>query len=164
MMAGTCLDRLPAEEDKLEDRMQEELEMNHNTQDAGARARWNIFARVLEDVLAAHGARIGQIDDRTSIHREKVARVQRSLDDPGRIHTLNPEELREVRIAFDLTGDEVLRLRAAMVAASIQKTLLDRISAEDARLAAEELYPSILDSLRRRAHELRGLGRIRGEP
>jgi hypothetical protein len=143
--------------------MQEEVEVSRTTQDAGARVRWNIFARVLEDILAAHGARIGQIDDRTAIHREKVARLQRSLDDPGRIHTLNPDELREVRMAFGLTPDEVLRLRAAMVAASIQKTLLDRISAEDARLAAEELYPSLLESLRHRAHELRGVGRIRGE-
>ncbi len=107
----------------------------------GGRPRWNIFARVLEEILQAHGCRIGQIDDRTSIHRETVARLQRSLDDPAHVHLLNPQELDEVCVAFGLSQDEIARLRAAMVAASIQKTLLDRISTEDARAAAEELYP-----------------------
>jgi hypothetical protein len=54
-------------------------------------------------------------------------------------------------------------LRAAVVAASIQKGLLDRISPEDARLAAEELYPGLVDSLRRRATAARGVGQIRGD-
>jgi hypothetical protein len=125
--------------------------------------KWNIFARVLEEILAAHDARIGQIDDRTPIYREKVARLQRSLSDSAHIHALNPAELEQVRRAFTLSDDEMLQLRAAVVAASIQKGLLDRISPEDARLAAEELYPGLVDSLRRRARAPRGVGQIRGD-
>lgn len=35
--------------------------------------RWNIFARELEDILADHGLRLGQLDVRAFIHREKCA-------------------------------------------------------------------------------------------
>jgi hypothetical protein len=70
--------------------------------------KWNIFARVLGEILAAHDARIGQIDDRTPIYREKAARLQRSLSDPAHIHALNPAELEQVRRAFALSNDEML--------------------------------------------------------
>ena len=124
--------------------------------------RWNMFARVLDEIMATRGKSIGHIDDHTTIHRQKVARVQRSLLDPGRIHMLNPNELDQVITAFALTSDEALRLRAAVVAASIQKTLLDRISPQDARQAADELYPTVLDAMRQRARQSRGVGSIRG--
>lgn len=128
-----------------------------------AATMWNIFSRVLVVILARHGARMGQIDDRTSIYPEKVARLQRSLYNRAHIHVLNPDELEQVRRAFGLSNDEMLQLRAAIVAASIQKTLLDRISPEDARQAVEELYPSLVDALRRRANAARGVGQIRGD-
>ena len=50
---------------------------------------WNLFARVLQEILATHGLGLGHLDDRTHIHREKVRRLQLSLKIPKSFPVLN---------------------------------------------------------------------------
>ena len=125
--------------------------------------RWNIFARELEDILADHGLRLGQLDDRAFIHREKVRRLRKSLERPKSFPVLNPDEMDEVIAAASLDDYEVLRLRAAILTAAIQETLVERIDPEDAFIAAEQIFPTIMMAMHRRSDETVGLARMRGE-
>ncbi|MFL5588392.1 MAG: hypothetical protein ACJ8DI_12140 [Ktedonobacteraceae bacterium] len=125
--------------------------------------RWNIFARELEDILADHGLRLGQLDDRAFIHREKVRRLRKSLERPKCFPVLNPDEMDEVIAAVPLNDYEVLRLRAAILTAAIQETLVERIDPEDAFIAAEQIFPTIMMAMHRRSDETVGLARMRGE-
>src|SRR5947209_15318140 len=120
--------------------------------------RWNLFARELEDILINHGLRLSQLDDRVSIHREKVRRLQRSLRVPKSFPTLNPDEMDMLVETCLLTEDEVLRLRAAIIAASIEALLMDRINQDDALKAAEQILPVIEAALREYADETTGIG------
>src|SRR5205085_11306335 len=94
--------------------------------------RWNLFARELEDILVARNLGLGLLDNRASIHREKVRRLLRSLVQPKSFPVLNADELKQVISAFGLTGEEELRLRAAMLATAIERMLMDRIDQDDA--------------------------------
>ncbi len=125
--------------------------------------RWNIFARELEDILADHGLRLGQLDDRAFIHREKVRRLRKSLERPRSFPVLNPDEMDEVIAVVPLNDYEVLRLRAAILTAAIQETLVERIDPEDAFIAAEQIFPTIMMAMHRRSDETVGLARMRGE-
>ena len=125
--------------------------------------RWNIFARELEDILADHGLRLGQLDDRAFIHREKVRRLRKSLERPKSFPVLNPDEMDEVIAVVPLNDYEVLRLRAAILSAAIQETLVERIDPEDAFIAAEQIFPTIMMAMHRRSDETVGLARMRGE-
>ena len=64
--------------------------------------RWNIFARELEDILASRGLRLGHLDDRAGIHREKVRRLRQSLLRPKSFPVLNPSEMEAVAETFQL--------------------------------------------------------------
>ena len=99
--------------------------------------RWNLFARELEDILTNHSLRLGQLDDRAGIHREKVRRLQKSLKVPKSFPTLNPSEMDVVIESCFLTENEVFRLRAAIIATSVEAMLMDRINQDDALKAAE---------------------------
>jgi hypothetical protein len=110
--------------------------------------RWNIFARELQDIMQAHGNALGVIDDRTAIHREKVRRLQKSLLTPKRFPLLSPNDLDMLIQEFELSPDEVIRLRAAVLATSVEATLMGRISQHDALRAAEQVFEITLDSLR----------------
>lgn len=113
--------------------------------------RWNIFARELEDILVARGLRLTQLDDRTAIHREKVRRLVRSLLTPKSFPVLNPSEMDEIIVAFNLTEDEVLRLRAAILTTAVEAMLMDRIYRDDALAVAEQVLPMIFQAMRRGA-------------
>ena len=119
--------------------------------------RWNIFARELEDVLAAHQSPLSLIDNRTDVHPERVRRLQRSLKIPKHFSTLNPQDLEKVIGAFHLTEDEVLRLRAAIVATSVEALLMDRIDRMEAYRAANHIFEITLDALRQEAQDLAGI-------
>ena len=93
---------------------------------------WNLFARVLQEILAEHGLGLGHLDDRTNIHPEKVRRLQRSLKIPKSFPVLNIDEMEQVITVFQLKRNEKTRLRAALLATSIEETLMDRINSEDA--------------------------------
>ena len=49
----------------------------HMTIDSISHRGWNLFARVLQEILADYGLGLGHLDDRTDIHPEKVRRLQR---------------------------------------------------------------------------------------
>lgn len=104
---------------------------------------WNIFARVLQEILAAHGFRLGHLDDRAKVHSEKVRRLQRSLSVPKSFPLLAFEEMECVIDAFKLDRQEQIRLTAALLATSIEATLMDRINRDDALVAAEQILPII---------------------
>src|SRR5579859_204278 len=88
---------------------------------------WNLFARVLQEILVAHGVGLGHLDDRANIHPEKVRRLQRSLQAPKSFPVLNIEEMEQVITVFRLNRQEKVRLRAAILATSVEETLMDRI-------------------------------------
>jgi len=103
--------------------------------------RWNIFARELENILGAHGLRLGQLDDRKIVlHREKVRRLQQSLTSPGHLTTLNPEEMARLISALGLSDLEQQRLRASLLATAVEMTLLDRIDPRLALMASEDVF------------------------
>lgn len=123
---------------------------------------WNLFARVLQEILIAHGVGLGHLDDRAHIHREKVRRLQRSLKIPKSFPVLNIEEMEEVITVFGLNRAEKIRLRAALLATSIEETLMDRIHPHDALRAAEQILSIIEQALQEHAHELAGIGAVKG--
>jgi hypothetical protein len=123
---------------------------------------WNLFASVLQEILAAHGLGLGHLDDRANIHREKVRRLQLSLKVPKSFPVLNIDEMEQVITAFRLDRKEKIRLRAAVLATSIEETLMDRINPRDALKAAEQILGIIEQALREHAHDLVGIGVVKG--
>jgi len=123
--------------------------------------RWNLFARELEDILATRNLGLGHLDDRAGIHREKVRRLIQSLRVPKSFPVLNTEEIHYIIEEFAFSENDVLRLRAAVLATSIEKTLMDRINQDDALLAAEQLFPVIFKALQEQVGGISGLGTIR---
>src|SRR2546423_6405945 len=128
------------------------------TQDTSMK-RWNIFAAELEDMLASRGVSLSLLDNRASIHREKVRRLRQSLLKPKSFPILSTDEMDKVIRVFGLNDTEVLRLRAAMLATSIEKMLMDRIQQDDALLAAEQLFPLLFKAMQEGASDL---GSVRG--
>jgi hypothetical protein len=125
--------------------------------------RWNLFARELEDILEARGLRLTHLDDRAAIHREKVRRLTRSLLSPKSFPVLNTDEMTRVEEAFNLSEDELLRLRAAILVTAIEETLMDRINQDDALLAAEQIFPIIVAAMRKQRHGEKGISVIRND-
>jgi hypothetical protein len=109
--------------------------------------RWNIFARELEDILALRGLRLGHLDDRAGIHREKVRRLRQSLLRPKSFPVLNPSELEAVAEAFKLKMYEILHLRAAVLAAAIEELLMERVDPESGLLAADQILSMLSKAL-----------------
>src|SRR6266851_8175955 len=109
--------------------------------------RWNLFARELEDILARRRLRLEQLGDQIAIIPEKVRRLSQSLLKPKLFPVLNDDELIQVTQAYGLSPIEVTRLRAAILASSIEKMLMERINQDDALLAAEQLFPTIFNAL-----------------
>src|SRR5579859_7020104 len=132
------------------------------TMDEYPRGGWNLFARVLQEILTAHGYGLGYLDDRTDMHPEKVRRLQRSLKVPKSFPVLNIYEMEQVTSAFKLDRQESLRLRAALLATSIEETLMDRINPHDALRAAEQILGIIEQALQEHAHDLAGIGAVKG--
>ncbi|GCE22523.1 hypothetical protein [Dictyobacter kobayashii] len=122
--------------------------------------RWNLFARELEDLLRKRGCNLNDLMHEGLLHREKVRRLKQSLVVP-RFHLLSPEDLDLVVETFQVTGDEHLRLRAAILATAVEETLMDRIDAENALQAAEEIFPLLLTALQQRFKQQRGLAATR---
>lgn len=123
---------------------------------------WNLFASVLQEILAAHGLGLGHLDDRAHIHREKVRRLQLSLKVPKSFPVLNIDEMEQVITVFQLNRNEKTRLRAAILATSIEETLMDRINPDDALKAAEQIFGIIEQALQEHLHDLVGIGAVKG--
>jgi hypothetical protein len=109
--------------------------------------RWNLFARELEEVLNAHGLRLGHLDDRVGIHREKIRRLQQSLLMPKSFPVLNSEEMELLIQTFNLSEEERTRLRAALLATAIERMLMDRIDQDNALHASEQIQTILRDTL-----------------
>ncbi len=124
---------------------------------------WNLFARVLQEILAEHGLGLGHLDDRANIHPEKVRRLQRSLKVPKSFPVLNIDEMERVITVFHLNRHDKIRLRSAILATSIEETLMDRINADDALHAAEHILRIIEQALQEHTNDLVGIGAVKGE-
>jgi len=127
-----------------------------------SRREWNLFARVLQEILAAHGCGLGHLDDRAGMHPEKVRRLQRSLRTPKSFPVLNISEMEQVIAVFRLDTREQVRLRAALLATSIEEMLMDRINQDDALRAAEQILPIIEQALQAYTDVPAGIGAVRG--
>jgi hypothetical protein len=113
--------------------------------------RWNIFARELENILAARGLRLSHLDDRGVVfHREKVRRLQHSLKSPGHLTMLNPEEMTRLIATFGLSDLEQQRLQASLLATAVEMALLDRADAQLALMAAEDVFDILFAAFRAR--------------
>ena len=125
-----------------------------------AQKYWNIFAFELRNVLSNYNMDLGHLDDRFGIHREKVRRLIHSLRTPSSLPVLNREDTEMITNMLHLSQQDILRLRAALLATSVQRMLCDRIEPEAARLAAEQLLPIILEALIEHTNKY-GLGNVR---
>ena len=70
--------------------------------------------------------------------------------------------MERVITVFQFKRHEKTRLRAALLATSIEETLMDRINAEDALRAAEQILVIIEQALEAHVHDLVGIGAIKG--
>ena len=124
--------------------------MNEHTNERDPYKGWNIFARVLQTILEKRGLGLGHLDDRgIGIHPQKVLRLKRSLTSPKRFPVLRPDEMEDVIRTFELSAEEQILLRAAVLATAIEEELMDRINNEDALNGAELLLPIIEDAIRK---------------
>lgn len=128
--------------------------------------RWNLFARELEDLLRAHGHRLGHISTRTNINPTKVLRLRESLSqrNPKCFPLLPQDEIDEIVAAFELTPIEHRRLQASVLVTAMERVLVNRLDPDNALLAAEQLFPAIMAALRQHGCETQGLGLFVGEP
>ena len=124
---------------------------------------WNLFARVLQEILAVRGLGLGHLDDRAGVHPEKVRRLQRSLKTPKSFPLLTLDEMDDVIAVFKLTRQERIRLRAAILTTSIEATLMSRINVHDALIAAEQILPIIEQALYDHAGQVSGLAIARSD-
>jgi hypothetical protein len=116
--------------------------------------KWNIFVRELEDILEAYGHKLGyltnielyQDDGKPLVHPQKLDRMRTSLTNSNQFPTmLNPDELQKVIAIFKFNEFEIARLRTAILATSVQRTLQERkIDAEHALKAADAVYYILL--------------------
>lgn len=112
--------------------------------------RWNLFATVLEDLLARRGRRLGQLDDQVGLHKETVRRLQRSLVAPTSFPMLSPNDLDAVMTAYTFSFDEKIRIRSAVLATAMEAKLMDRISPQRALEIATLILPLLEQELRER--------------
>ncbi len=113
--------------------------------------QWNIFARELERVLAAHHLQMDDLVTQAGVSPEKTRRLARSLRIPEALPVLHREAVRLLERRLQLNAEEILRLRAALLATCIQRMFVDRINQHDAFLLAEQAFPTILHALQERA-------------
>lgn len=123
----------------------------------------NIFARELQNVLRRHNLDLSRLDDRVGIHPEKVRRLVQSLSGPKSFPVLNVEEMDQLIAILNLSEDEIIHLRAAVLAASVERTLMDRINQDDALQGANQIFPIILHALEEESEGNEGLGNTRGD-
>lgn len=109
----------------------------------------NIFARELAQMLAEHGKILGSLFGLHSATYQllpsKVARLKRSLVEDFTA-TLNAEELELVAtwLKWDPEGDEIRRLRAALVAESVRHMLGGRMNRDQAQELGELTFQLLL--------------------
>jgi len=121
---------------------------------------WNIFACQLATILAKRGLRIGHLDNRRSIgiHPQVVRRLKDSMQKPTSFPVLNPDDLRQVEEVLQFTTEERLHLRAAILATAIEEELMKHLYDDDALLAAQQIFPTLVKALEKYSYTETGLG------
>lgn len=128
---------------------------------SGSGDSWNIFARVFDRILHKHGNTLWQLTTLAGIHPEKIRRIQQSLHQT-RFNVLSPQDLEKVAAACGFTPDEIVQIRAAILATAIEKMLMDRINKDDALAAGEQIYPILYKALKKHEVDPYGLGEAKG--
>lgn len=124
--------------------------------------QWNIFARELVFVLQARKLNLGTLYNGAIVpHPQKVQRLQQSLANPASFPTLNPDELEQFVAVYQLTTTEGNRLRAAIVAASVERALMDRINQDAAYEAADAVFRIVFDAMEKQSTP--AFSRIKGD-
>jgi|SRR5216683_433768 len=121
-----------------------------------ANTRWNIFARTLEDILTKRHLNWQDLYRQAGIEQESVESLQASLLSPTAFPILTVEEMDDVIDAFDMSSQEMLQLRAAIIATSVERMLIERIESQAALLAAEQVFATTLDALAKQKDEKHG--------
>lgn len=111
---------------------------------------WNLFARELMAILAAHHIPLAALDQYISVLPEKVRRLFLSLSLPNNFPVLSYDEIDQLVQVCNLTETEYIRLRAALVVTAIEKLLIVRLQPEDALQVADIAFPVIVQALLRR--------------
>lgn len=114
----------------------------------GYSKRWNIFARELEIILATRGIRIEALPGKIAIFPEKARHLAQSLSEAGSFPILNADEMADLIRKFHLSNAEVLHLNTAILATSIEKTLIGHVGREVALTIADATFPQILAAFR----------------
>ena len=109
--------------------------------------RWNIFARILEDILLKRNLNWQDLFTQAGIEQDILNRLQASLLAPTSFRILSVEEMDEVIDVFNIDSHETLQLRAAIIATSVESTLIERIEEEAALQAAEQVFILTFDAL-----------------
>ena len=121
--------------------------------------RSNRFARELEDILQARGKRLTDLYH-AGIYREQVRRLRRSLREVGRFPLLSLAEIDRIILHYQLTEDEIVRLRAALVATAVERMLFSRqIPITAALQATDEVFVIVSRAMRDSQ-----LADVRGDP
>lgn len=106
---------------------------------------WNIFAAELQTILAAHeGATLWSLQ-RAGVHARTISRLLTSLGSPKSFPILNAEEMSFVRNTFHLTTREFQRLMAAIMAASIEARLMNRMNQHLAYQATKRIFIALAE-------------------
>jgi len=123
---------------------------------------WNLFARELEVVLVAHHQRLQELDPQLGIPLEKARRLQHSLQTPGSLPVLTPDEFEDLEMELSLNVEEWTHLQAALLATAVERLLAYRVGQEQALRAAELLLPVLDSALQERWTLEERLGASRG--
>lgn len=119
----------------------------------GFARRWNLFARELETILAERGIRLTMLHEEMVIFPDKVRRLYQSLYTPHSFPILNEDEMERLIQTCQLNNAEVLRLKTALLATSIEALLVEQIDPEHALQAAEAITPHLLAALQQKEEE-----------
>ncbi len=113
---------------------------------------YNIFVRELEAVLKTKPKKKG-ISQLTElpfyIHPMKIARLLASRHSPKHLAILNPTDLEAIMDHFEFDQKERLRIKAAIMATAVERVLIDRIDAELALHAADEVFSILYHAMSR---------------
>lgn len=121
-----------------------------------ANIRWNIFARTLEDILLKRNLNWRDLSTQAHIEQDIVDRLQASLVSPTSFPVLSIEEMDEITDIFNIDPQETLQLRAALIATSVERMLIERVESQTALQAAEQVFALTLDALIRQKGEKHG--------
>jgi len=126
--------------------------------------RGNLFARELEAVLAGRGIRLAALHEEMTIFPDKVRRLHQSLYTPHSFPILNEDEMERLVQTRHLSNEEILRLKAALLATSVEAMLIEYINPENALQAAEAITPLLFAALQEKDAEANDAGtKIKGD-